>query len=188
MKRGKLFYEITFVIGLILLFVQLPLILKTIIDFYIPIGIVLSVGFISCLIDYKNYSDLYGYENHVGVYSYRGKQRYLNPFMHFSVSYGGIIIFLFFASNYYLSNKFETKTQYDILDKGSYNVKDSSGKKPYFVVNYKGKSKEFVFTERDFEDLDESKKIEITTKKGFFNYDILIDKKIVKTLGNNGYN
>jgi hypothetical protein len=179
-KRGKLFYQITFAIGLVLLFVQIPFVLKTIIEFYIPIGIVLFVGFISCLIDYKNYSDLYGYENHVGIYSYSGKQRYLNPFMHFSASYGGIIIFLFFASNYYLSDNLETTIEYEIIDKGSYNIKNSSGKKPYFVVKYNGKNKEFVFTENDFEDVDESGKIEITTKKGFFNYDILIDKRIVK--------
>ena len=53
-------------------------------------------------------------------------------------------------------------------------------KKPYFVVNYRGKNQEFVFTETDFEDLEEGEKIEITSKKGFLGYDILIDEKIVK--------
>lgn len=132
MKRGKLFYEITFAIGFILLFVQIPVIHKTIIDFYIPIGIVFFVGLVSSLIDYKNYSDLYGYKKYVGFYNYKVKERYLYPFLHFSISYGGIILFLFVASNYYLSNKFETKAQYDILERGSYNVRGSSEKKTLF--------------------------------------------------------
>ena len=180
MKRGKLFYEITFGIGMILIFAQIPFILKTIIDFYIPIIIVLIVGFISCLIDYKNYSDLYGYKNIRGSFNYSGKQRYLNPFMHFSASYGGIIIFLFFSLNYYLSDNIEIRTEYNIIDRGSYNIKNSSGKKPYFVIKYNGKKKEFVFTENDFKGLNDSEKIELTTKKGFFDYDILIDKKMIQ--------
>ena len=175
MKRGKLFYEITFAIGMILIFAQLPFILKTIIDFYIPIIIVLIVGFISCLIDYKNYSNLY---------DYIGKKRYLYPFIHFSASYGGIVLFVFSSFNYYLSKSIETTTEYNIVDRGTYNIKNSSGKKPYFVIKYNGKNKEIVFGEIDYKtvekELSESKKIELTTKKGFFDYEILISKKMIK--------
>ena len=175
MKRGKLFYETIFAIGMILIFVQIPFIYKTIIDFTTPIGIVLIVGFISCILDYKNYRELYGYS---------GKHRYLSPFLHFSASYGGIIIFLFFTSNYYLSDNVKTITEYRIIDRGSYNVKNSSGKKPYFVINYNEKNKEIVFNEVDYETiekvLNETHKLELTTKKGLFDYEIIIEKKRIK--------
>jgi len=104
--------------------------------------------------------------------------------MHFTVSYGGIVLFLFSSLNYYLSENIETTTEYNILDRGTYNVKQSSGKKPYFVIEYNGKNKEIVFNEIDYKivekELSESKKIELITKKGFFDYEILIDKKMIK--------
>ncbi|MEW4923382.1 hypothetical protein [Algibacter sp. 2305UL17-15] len=175
-KKRKIFYETTFVIGLILLFAQIPIIYKTLIDFITPVLIVLTVGVLTSFIDYKNYSDLYRYE---------GRNRYLYPFMHFLAGYGGIVLFLFFALNYFLSSDVKTITEYNILESGSYNIKNSSEKKTYFIINYNGKNKELVFSASDFKELDEYKKIELTTKKGFFNYDILVSKKIKQTNPNN---
>ena len=174
--RNKIYYETTFVIGFILLFAQIPFIAKTLIDIITPIIIVLGTGVLAYFIDYKNYSDLYEYND--------TKNRYLYPFMHFSASYGGIILFLFISLNYYLSDNIETKTEYNVIDRGIYNVKNSSDKKLYFIINYNENNKEISFDKCDYKtaekELYKTDKIELTTRKGLLGYDILVEKKRIK--------
>jgi hypothetical protein len=57
-KKRTLFYEITFTIGMILIFAQIPIIYKTLVDFITPPLIILSVGVLAYFVAYKNFSNL----------------------------------------------------------------------------------------------------------------------------------
>jgi hypothetical protein len=51
-------------------------------------------------------------------------------------------------------------------------------KQPVFTINYKGKKKELVFFAEYYDKMDFYKTIEFETRKGFFGFDILENKKL----------
>lgn len=170
LKPNKLFYEVTFGIGFILLFAQVFFIAKTLINIKTPVLIVLITGLITYFLDYQNYSKLYGYQ---------GKNKHLFPFIHFSASYGGIVLFLFVFINFYVTENEIKKHKYEIIDRGSSYSKKKHIDEATVIIKYRNNTKTFTIKDKDFGYVSECKQLELTTKLGLFDYEILLDKRLI---------
>ena len=171
-KNRKIFYPTILISGFLLMTLQSFIYRNTIIEINILIGIVLTVGIIAFLIDFKNYRKTYEYSG-IGLYFY--------SLMHYMCGFGFIICSIFMLSNYYFAEKNVEKKSYEIIRRtwikgGS---KYSTGEKqPVFTIKYKGKKKELVFYSKYYENMNSYKNVEFETQKGFFGFEILKNKKL----------
>jgi len=144
---------------------------NTIIDLIIPIGIILVVGIITFLLDFKNYGKTYDY-NGFGLYFYSS--------MHYVFGYGFIVCSTFMLTNYYLADKLSDKKNYEIIDKSSMpgSKHHREERKPLIRIDYDGKIKEIVFNHKYYERMDSYKYVELELRKGYFGFDIIENKKL----------
>ena len=126
---------------------QVTIFRNTIIDVSILIGIILVVGLITFLIDFKNYGKTYN-KRWIGLYFYSGMQ--------YLLSYGFIVCSIFMLTNYYLAEKTPEKETFEIIERsslpGSKHHRDE--RQPTFRINYDGKVKELVFNHEYYEKMD----------------------------------
>ena len=145
---------------------------NTIIEVNILIGIVLAIGIISFIIDFKNYKETYEYSG-IGLYIY--------SLMHYLFGFGFIICSIFMLTNYYFAENEVEKKSYKIIKRtwiqggSKYTIGE---KQPVFTINYEGKKKELVFFAKYYEKMNSYKKVEFETRKGFFGFEILENKKL----------
>ena len=151
---------------------QITIFRNTIIDLAIPIGIILAVGILAFIIDFQNYKK---------TYEYSGFGLYLYSSMHYVIGFGFIACSIFMLTNYYLADKNSRTESYKIIDRTSipggtkYRIGE---RRPVFTINYKGKKKELVFYSEYYDKMNFYKTVEFETRKGFFGYDILENKKL----------
>ena len=172
-KKGhnkKVFYEVSFVIGMILLFASFYFATKTLIGFSIPILIFLMTGLIIFFIEKDKYNKTYNYTG----YGY--------SFMHLTTSFGGIGLFLFFAINFCIRTDGIKNTKYTIVDR--YSSYGGKGERnilhPNFVIDYRNEDKIISFSKEFNNDIKVYKSLELKTSKGLLGFDILLDKKLNK--------
>ncbi|WP_114308690.1 hypothetical protein [Winogradskyella arenosi] len=60
-KQRKIFYPVIFFLGAILIIWEINIYRETIINLMIPIGIIMVVGIIAFILDFKNYKSTYEY-------------------------------------------------------------------------------------------------------------------------------
>jgi hypothetical protein len=170
-KQRKIFYASIMILGLFLMAWQVTIFRNTIIDVSILIGIILVVGLITFLIDFKNYGKTYN-KRGIGLYFYSGMQCLL--------SYGFIVCSIFMLTNYYLAEKTPEKETFEIIERsslpGSKHHRDE--RQPTFRINYDGKVKELVFNHEYYEKMDFYTNVELEVRKGYFGFDILENKKL----------
>ena len=144
---------------------------NTIIDLVIPIGIILAVGIITFLLDFKNYGKTYDYKG-FGLYFYSS--------MHYIFGYGFIVCSIFMLTNYYLADKESDKKNYNIVEKSSMpgSKHHREERKPLIRIDYDGEIKELVFNHQYYEKIDSFNNVELEVRKGFFGFDILENKKL----------
>ena len=151
---------------------QINIFRNTIIDLIIPIGIILLSAIVAFILDFKNYKT---------TYEYGGFGLYLYSAMHYVIGFGFIACSIFMLTNYSFADQSVKTESYKIVDRtwlpkrvGKY----GSENKPVFVINYKGKKKELVFYSQFYEKMNTYKTVEFETRKGFFGFDILINKRL----------
>ncbi|MDO5970226.1 hypothetical protein Q4Q35_10445 [Flavivirga aquimarina] len=172
-KQRKIFYPTIFFLGAILMVWQIKIYRNTIIDLVIPIGIILIIAIIAFIIDFKNYK---------ATYNYSGFGLFLYSIMHYIIGFGFIFCSVFMLTNYYLADKTVKTESFKIIDRtwiqGGGTKYHYGEKLPVFTINYKGKEKELVFFAQDFDKMNFYNTVDFETRKGFFGFDILENKKL----------
>jgi len=156
---------------------QIKIYRNTIIDLEIPIGIILIIGIIAFILDFKNYKK---------TYEYSGFGLYLFSIMHYIIGFGFIICSIFMLMNYYLADRNVKTESYEIVDRtwiqGGGTRYRFGEKQPVFTINYKGKKKELVFFTEYYEKMNSYKTVEFETRQGFFGFDVLENKKLINNI------
>ncbi|WP_344730724.1 hypothetical protein [Corallibacter vietnamensis] len=171
-KQRKIFYPTIFFLGAILMIFQIKIYRNTIIDLIIPIGIIMVIGIIAFILDFKNYKKTYAYSG-IGLYLY--------SIMHYIIGFGFIVCSIFMLTNYYFADQNVKTESYKIIDRTWLPErvgKTGSEKQPVFTIKYKGKRKELVFYSQFYEKMNSYNTVEFETRKGFFGFDILENKKL----------
>ncbi len=144
----------------------------TIIDFTLPLLIVLIVGLITTPFALNDFQELFNYTNKSSLYFW--------AFFQSTVSWGFIFCSIVMFSNYYLaSTDIKTKT-YEIVDRSSLPGRKyhREERKPTFEIDYNGKKKELVFSHKFYNKMDFYKTVDLEIKEGFLGFDILINQKL----------
>ena len=170
-KQRKIFYSTIFFVGLISIIWEIKIFRKTVIDLTIPLGIILIVGILAFLLDFKNFKKTYDYSK-FGLYLY--------SIMHYIIGFGFIACSVFILANYHLAKKKAIVETYKILDRSTmpgdrYNPTEYQ---PLIKINYKGQIKELVFSHEFYEKMDFYQTVELKVRKGYFGFDILENKKL----------
>ncbi len=170
-KQRKILYSTIFISGLFLMAWQVTIFRNTIIDLPILIGIILIVGIITFLLDFKNYGKTYKYSG-IGLYLYSS--------MHYIFGYGFIACSIFMLTNFYLAEKEPVKKSFEIVERSSLpgGKHHREERKPTFRINYDGKIKQLVFQHKYYEKMELYKNVELEIRKGYFGFDILENKKL----------
>ena len=154
------------------MYFQIQIYRNTIINWLIPASIIIVIGIVSFLIDFKNYKRTYEYSG-IGLYFY--------SWMHYLIGFGFIFCSIFMLTNFYFADQNVKTESYEIVDRSSIRgtTKGRIGKEqPVFTINYKGKRKELVFKNQFYEKMNFYKTVEFEIRKGFFGFDILENKKL----------
>ena len=170
-KQRKILYPAILFLGLGLMILQIKIYRNTIIDSSILIGIILIVGIISFILDYKNYGKTYK-KSGVGLYFYSSLQ--------YLLGYGFIVCSIFMLTNYYLADKNPIEKTFEIVERSSLpgSKHNREKRKPTFRINYEGKEKELVFQHRYYAKMKSYKNVELEIRKGYFGFDILENMKL----------
>ncbi len=155
------------------MYFQIQVFRNTIINWLIPASIIIVVTVLSFLMDFKNYKRTYNYSG-IGLYLY--------SLMHYIIGFGFIVCSIFMLTNYYFADENLKTESYEIVDRtwiqGTGTKYHYGEKQPVFTINYKGKEKELVFFAEYYDKMDFYKTVEFETRKGFFGFDILENKKL----------
>ena len=170
-KQRKVFYPTILILGLFLMAWQITIFRNTIIDLKILIGIILIVGIVTFIIDFKNYGK---------TYKYSGIRLYFYSSMHYLCGFGFMACSIFMLTNYYSANKTSVKETFKIIGRsslpGSKYHRDE--RKPTFQIKYDGEIKELVFEHEYYEKMESFTNVELEVRKGYFGFDILENKKL----------
>lgn len=151
---------------------QISVYRNTIIDIKILIGIILTVGIATFLLDYKNYGH---------TYNYSGIRLYLYSLMHYICGFGFMACSIFMLSNFYLAESEPKKKKFQIVERSSL---PGSGKyrkherQPTFRINFNGELKELVFPHKYYEKMNFYTNVELEFRRGYFGFDILENKNL----------
>ena len=154
------------------MYFQIQIYRNTIINWLIPASIIIVIGIVSFLIDFKNYKRTYEYSG-IGLYFYSWTQ--------YLIGFGFIFCSIFMLTNFYFADQNIKIESYKIVDRTSIRgtTKVRIGEElPVFTINYKGKNKELVFKNQFYEKMNFYKTVEFEIRKGFFGFDILENKKL----------
>ena len=172
-NRRNIFYQIVFIIGFISMTFGILIYRKTIIPVSFLILIVVYVGAIIAIFDFKKFKN---------TYKVTWLKLYFFVLMQHMVSWGFIACTLFLYSNYYLSEGKIIEEKHVIIERSS--LPGSKGRrserKPLFRIKYEGEIKELVFSHQFYQELENYKYVNISIQKGFFNWDIIVDKRLEK--------
>ena len=172
-KKRNTYYSIAIPIGIFLMVWEIFLYRKTFIDLYVLFLITFGVGLLATLLDLKNYKN---------TYSYRGYKSFLFAFGTNLSIWGFTACTIFIATNYFFGNGQTNLKSYKIVDRYSMTGRKyhRNKRKPAFKIEYKGKLKDIHFGPDYYEDMNSFNYVEIETRQGFWNFDILIYKELKK--------
>ncbi len=161
----KAFYAVTGFCGLVLMVFEIFIYRKTIIETYIPISIILIVGFSTFYFNKQHYKKTYILTGN------------FFPIMQNLISWGFVSCYIFMATNYYLADKTTTEYRFLIKEKssmiGSKHHRDE--RKPLVTIDYFKFEKELVFRYADTDKVDKADSVMVTVRKGGLGFDILDD-------------
>jgi len=170
-KQRQIFYPTIFFIGIFSMYFQIQTFRNTIINWLVPALIIVVFGIIAYKIDFLNFKNTYFHYKTIKLYA----------LINYFVGFGFIGCSLFMLTNYYLADKNSKTESFKIVDRTSirggtkYRVGEEQ---PVFTINYKGINKELVFNNQYFEKMNQFETVELETRKGFFGFDILQNKKL----------
>lgn len=160
-ERHKSFYFVVAVVGLVLLMLEIGIYQKTIISFKIPFVVTLIVALVTFFIIQRDYKRTYQ------------NKSFFFPFAQSVVSFGFIACYLFMAANYYFANNEIATKAFPILTKHA--IGTGNSRQPTAEIEYDGTEKQLVFYNGQQQQLDTSKEVVLTIKKGLFGFDIFSD-------------
>ena len=131
-KFWKGFYAVTGFLGLVLIVFEISIYRKTIIDAYIPISIILVVGFLAFFFNGQHYKKTFIQS---GIFF---------PIIQNLISWGFISCYVFMATNYYLADKTTTEYRFLIKEKGSMSDSESDERQPLVRIDYFNFEKDFL--------------------------------------------
>ena len=162
-KFWKGFYAVTGFLGLVLIVFEIFIYRQTIINTYIPISIIIVVGFLTFHFTKKHYKRTYSL---IGNFF---------PIMQNLISWGFISCYIFMAVNYYLADKKITEYKFEIKEKSS--MPGFKGhrneRKPLVRIDYSNIEKELVFRYADTEKVNKADRVTVMVRKGGLGFDIL---------------
>ena len=160
-------------IGVILIVWEISIYRKTIIDIYVLILLIVTVGTITFRIDYKNYLKTYEMSKTTG---------YVLAWLQNILSWGFIACTIFMASNFYFTENDVRISKYEIIEKAS--MTGSKGnrnkRKPLIRINYNGSSKELIFSHKFYNQMDSYKSVTLETTTGLFGFEVILNQTLNK--------
>lgn len=171
-KQRKILYTTLLILGLVLMLWQILIYRNTIINTGLLVAIVFVVGTICFILDYKHYKKTYDTYSWFRVFFY--------GFLQSTVSYGFMACSFFVLTNYYFADQEVIKKAYYITKRSSLpgSKGSRSERKPTFYINYDGIEKELVFSHEFYAERMKFEKVEFEVQKGYFGFDILLNKKL----------
>jgi hypothetical protein len=162
-KFWKGFYGAIGFLGLVLMVFEIFIYRKTIIDTYIPISIILFVGFLTFYFNRHHYKETYMLTGN------------FFPIMQNLISWGFISSYIFMATNYYLAEKKTTQYRFIIKEKSLLPGRKHhrNERVPMVTIDYLNFEKELVFPPTDTDKVDKAKSVIVTVRKGGLGYEIL---------------
>lgn len=161
--KWKKYYFMSFMTGLILIIFEIFLFRKTIIQLWIPITVILTIGIISFLLNRTHFNLT------------NNSKGWIFPLMQNIVSWGFISCYIFMAMNYYFADRERHKSSFEIKSKSS--MPGPRGyrneRKPLVTIDYFGFEKVLVFDYTDTEKVDKATNVTLSTRKGLLGFDIL---------------
>ena len=170
-KQRQIFYPTIFFIGIFLMYFQIQIFRNTIINWLIPMLIIIAFGIIAYGIDFRNFKKTYFHYKTIKLYA----------LINYFIGFGFIACSVFMFMNYHLADQKSKKESYEIVERTfirggtKYRIGEQQ---PVFTINYKGIKKELVFSHQYFEKMNQYKSIELETRNGLFGFDILENKKL----------
>jgi energy-coupling factor transporter transmembrane protein EcfT len=161
---SDIFYTLTGLLGLILIYFEILIFRKTIINVWIPLSIIFLFGLFTFLFTKGHYKKTYHLSGN------------FLPLLHSIVSLGLIACYIFMAANYYLSGE-RSVSKAKILKTGHLAKGRRGCANPYCEIKINGLEKQLIFP-CGF-DIDNSNTVILTVEKGFFGFDVVIDKDAI---------
>ena len=162
-KHWKVYYFLTAAVGLCLAVFEVGIYRKTVIDFYIPMLVILGFGGFAFILNKTHYQR---------VHSANG---FLYPLMQNIFSWGFVSGFLLLATNYYFASEEVTTHRVAIKDKSSLPVGRGHRKKrqPMISVDYFGFEKELIFKFLQTERVKQADSAVLQCSKGLLGFDVI---------------
>lgn len=159
----KTFYAVTGFIGLISAVFEIFIYRKTIIDYTVPLLIILFAGITVFIFNKEHYNRTYA----LSGFFYALCQNI--------ISWGFLISFIFIATNYFLANKDVVEYKFKIVSKSSMpgGKGHRSERQPLVTFNYFNKEKELVFGFENTEEVNQADSVLLRVKKGKLGFDLL---------------
>lgn len=159
----KLFYLITFFIGIVLMIFEINIYHNTIIHAYIPGSVVVITGLATFYFNRGHYKRTYSVKSN------------FFPLMQNFISWRFISCFIFMAINYYAASKPEAEYQFEIKDKYSLRgpKRHRHERRPVVVINYFNIEKKMFFHFNDTETVDNADSLILHVKKGGLGFDVI---------------
>ena len=172
-KKRNIFYQIAFFIGLVLIVWEIFIFRRTVVPLGLLLFIILVVGSLATFFDFKKYSS---------TYDLKGWKLYFFAFIQNTFSWGFITCSILILSNYYFSKSEIMDRKYEIVEKSSLTGSKGSRskRKPLVVIKYEERMKELVFPNKYYKELEHYKYVNLSTKKGFIHWDIIVKQELVK--------
>ncbi|RKD87765.1 hypothetical protein [Mangrovibacterium diazotrophicum] len=163
-KKLEALFSILFFLGLILLYWEILIYRRTIIEIKIPLLIWLTPGILLTPLLYDKFNKIDGMRAH-----------WLLHYVAHTCMTGAFLLFGFMASNYYFADNQTVDKRFEIVRKGSLPGPKGhrSKREPYVEIVYKGFEKQLVFKYSDTKKIDAAQYVNLTVKKGVWGFDIL---------------
>ena len=164
-KFWKGFYATTGFLGLVVMVFEILIYRQTIIEIYIPISIILFVGFVTFYFNRQLYKKIYLLTGN------------FYPIIQNLISWGFISCYIFMATNYYLADKTTTEYRFEIKEKSSMpgSNRHRSERKPLVRIDYFNLEKELVFRYTDTDKVNKADSVMVTIRKGGLGFNVLDD-------------
>jgi hypothetical protein len=167
-KAKRRFYSIAVPVGILSIVWEIFIYRQTFIEFKLLIGIILGLGLVAAVLDYKSYRR---------AYSLRGYNSFFYSFLTNISIWGFTICTLFITTNYYFRNQNSRLIEYPIIEKTTQNGHQGSTL-PVFIITHKGLKKNIIFNDTFLEKKKSFKSIELKIQNGFWGFDVFTEKKL----------
>jgi hypothetical protein len=169
-KFRKKFYFLNVVVGTFLIVLEVELYRKTIIDFYIPLIVILVVGTAAFLFNKRHYQKVYALQ---GIFF---------PLIQNIFSWGFIACYLFMATNYYFTDTDTRNHKFPIKYKSSLpgGKGHQNERQPLVAIDYFGFEKELVFRFSQTGNVEQADSVILKTSRGILGFDVLVDYNLLQ--------